>query len=92
MKEAPSRRVDKSMLAYTSEHEIFRRMARRFLKEECAPHLAEWDEAGIAPREIWRRAGELGLLCASLSPRPMEEQARIFCFPSRSSKSRYARA
>jgi acyl-CoA dehydrogenase len=50
-------------LNYGEDHEIFRASARRFFETECAPHREEWDEAGIAPRSIWRRAGELGLLC-----------------------------
>jgi acyl-CoA dehydrogenase len=36
---------------------------RRFFQEECAPNQPAWEEAGIAPREIWLRAGELGFLC-----------------------------
>jgi acyl-CoA dehydrogenase len=42
---------------------MFRATARRFLETECAPHREAWEEAGMAPRAIWRRAGELGLLC-----------------------------
>lgn len=49
--------------AHSEEHEIVRRSARRFFTDECAPNQPAWEEAGIAPREIWRRAGELGLLC-----------------------------
>lgn len=56
-------------LNYREDHEIFRASARRFFETECAPRREEWDEAGIAPRSIWRRAGELGLLC----PRVPEE-------------------
>ena len=26
------------------------------------PHHAEWEAAGIVPRELWAAAGELGLL------------------------------
>jgi acyl-CoA dehydrogenase len=66
MKEAAIRRPYKTMLPFTEEHELFRRTARRFFETECAPRQAEWDEAGMAPREIWRRAGELGLLCLTI--------------------------
>jgi len=50
-------------LPFQPEHELFRTNARRFLETECVPHRDEWEEAGMAPRSIWRRAGELGLLC-----------------------------
>ncbi|MBX3483400.1 MAG: acyl-CoA dehydrogenase family protein [Phenylobacterium sp.] len=42
---------------------MFRDMARRFLQAECVPNREAWEEAGMAPRSAWRRAGELGLLC-----------------------------
>jgi acyl-CoA dehydrogenase len=50
-------------LPFQPEHETFRDMARRFLQTECVPYRDEWEEAGMAPRSIWHRAGELGLLC-----------------------------
>ena len=50
-------------LPFTAEHELFRTNARRFLETECVPHRDAWEAAGTAPRAIWRRAGELGLLC-----------------------------
>lgn len=52
-----------SKLPYTAEHAIFRDQARRFFETEVAPKQAEWDEAKLTPRSIWRRAGELGFLC-----------------------------
>lgn len=51
-------------LPYGDEHTLVRETARRFFATECAPHRDAWDEAGMAPRSIWRRAGELGLLCS----------------------------
>jgi acyl-CoA dehydrogenase len=53
-----------SSITFSAEHQIFRDQARRFFAEECAPQQEAWSEAGIAPRAIWRRAGELGFLCA----------------------------
>jgi acyl-CoA dehydrogenase len=55
----------RSSLPFGEEHDLLRRTASRFFREECAPHRDEWEDAGIAPRGIWRRAGELGLLCMS---------------------------
>jgi acyl-CoA dehydrogenase len=53
----------KSTLPYTPEHEIFREQAKRFFDTECVPQQEAWGEAKMAPRAIWRRAGELGFLC-----------------------------
>ncbi|MBL8772096.1 MAG: acyl-CoA dehydrogenase family protein [Phenylobacterium sp.] len=47
---------------------MLRQTARRFFETECAPHREAWDEAGMVPRAIWRRAGELGLLCPRIDP------------------------
>ncbi len=51
---------------YTSEHQIFRDSARRFFEKEVKPHHARWEEEGIVPRALWRKAGEQGLLCMSV--------------------------
>jgi alkylation response protein AidB-like acyl-CoA dehydrogenase len=48
---------------FTAEHEDFRQTVRTFFEKEVVPHHDEWDKAGIVPRELWTKAGELGLLC-----------------------------
>jgi alkylation response protein AidB-like acyl-CoA dehydrogenase len=48
---------------YTSEHEDFRKTARTFYEREVVPFHDQWDQDGIVPRELWRKAGEAGLLC-----------------------------
>lgn len=45
------------------EHEDFRAVARSFLEKEVTPHHAAWEAAGVVDREVWRKAGERGLLC-----------------------------
>jgi acyl-CoA dehydrogenase len=57
-----------SDLPYTDEHNIFRASARKFFETECAPQQPAWEEAGMAPRAIWTRAGEMGFLCPRVSP------------------------
>ena len=47
---------------FAEEHDLFRRTVRDFAEKELAPHALEWDEAGIFPREIFRRAAEIGAL------------------------------
>jgi acyl-CoA dehydrogenase len=50
----------------TPEHREFRATVRRFVQEEVAPHHAQWERDGQVPRALWRRAGELGLLCLTV--------------------------
>ena len=38
----------------------------RFLQREFVPHVQRWDEAGIVDRDAWNKAGEAGILCASI--------------------------
>jgi len=47
---------------YRAEHHDFRATVRRFVAREIAPHVADWDEAGSFPRELYRRAAGVGLL------------------------------
>ncbi len=47
---------------YTEEHEQLREQVKRFVDREIAPHIDAWDEACEFPRELYRKAGELGLL------------------------------
>ena len=46
---------------FTDEHDLIRQTVRRFAKEEIAPHAARWDEEGIFPRELFKKAASLGL-------------------------------
>jgi alkylation response protein AidB-like acyl-CoA dehydrogenase len=48
---------------YTSEQGEFREAVRRFARKEIEPFEVEWRERGITPREIWLKAGALGILC-----------------------------
>ena len=41
-------------------------MATRFLETEIAPRYEEFEKAEIFDRESWKKAGENGLLCASI--------------------------
>ncbi len=51
---------------YTEEHEAFRDTARRFFETEIAPFHEKWAEQQHIDRNIWNKAGELGLLCATM--------------------------
>ncbi len=46
--------------------EAFRDLAHTFFEKECAPHEQQWGEQQHVDREIWNKAGALGLLCPSI--------------------------
>jgi len=51
---------------FSEEHEMFREAARRFIEKEVVPHHAQWEQDGIVDRDLWRKAGEQGLLCCTV--------------------------
>ncbi len=53
---------------FTEEHELFRSTVKRFCQQEIAPHSQQWEEAGEYPRELFRRAAELGLFGIRIAP------------------------
>ena len=48
------------------DHEAFRDSVTTFLTREVLPRYSDWEEAGETPRDIWRRAGEVGILGTSI--------------------------
>ena len=47
---------------WTDEHEQLRRTVRGFVEREIMPHVDAWEQACEFPRELYNKAGELGLL------------------------------
>ena len=47
---------------YDTEHDEFRDMVRAWAEKNVAPFHAEWEKAGIVPRETWLSGGAQGLL------------------------------
>src|SRR6187397_2384887 len=50
----------------TEDLVLLEEQARRYIADEFVPHLDRWHEAGIYDRDVWTKAGEAGLLCASM--------------------------
>ncbi len=48
------------------EHEMLRDGAARYIESEFVPELERWIGQGMVDRETWNKAGEAGLLCASV--------------------------
>ncbi|KAA0696191.1 acyl-CoA dehydrogenase [Halopseudomonas laoshanensis] len=51
---------------FREDHNMFREQARRFVEREITPYLHEWEKQGIVPKDVWRKAGEMGLLCSTV--------------------------
>lgn len=47
---------------FSDEHHDFREMTRAFLEKEALPHHPEWERDGQVSRDVWRAAGQTGLL------------------------------
>ena len=47
---------------FTSEHDAFRDMVRAFIARNITPYHEQWERDRVVSREVWRQAGEAGLL------------------------------
>jgi len=50
----------------TPELEDFRRSVRRFLEQDIVPNREKWEKQQYVDRDLWLKAGELGMICASV--------------------------
>lgn len=48
------------------DHEAFRSTVRRFFEEEIVPNHDRYEAQHYVDREVWKKAGELGLLCCTM--------------------------
>src|SRR5260370_24050815 len=51
---------------FDHDHILFRDSFREFVKREISPFHAQWEQQGIVPRELWRKAGINGFLCMNV--------------------------
>lgn len=51
---------------FNDQHEAFREMVRKFYEKEVIPHTEKYEQQQHIDRELWNKAGELGLLCATM--------------------------
>ena len=51
---------------FDSDHELLRDNVRKFLEAEAVPYHDQWEEEGMVSRDLWRKAGELGILAPSV--------------------------
>ncbi|MFT7164108.1 MAG: acyl-CoA dehydrogenase [Flavobacterium sp.] len=50
----------------SEEHKMMKAMIQEFIANEVLDQVDEWEKNGMVSREIWKRAGELGLLCMDM--------------------------
>jgi acyl-CoA dehydrogenase len=50
----------------SDEHKMMQKMIQEFIANEIMDQIDEWEKKGMVSREIWKRAGELGLLCLDM--------------------------
>jgi citronellyl-CoA dehydrogenase len=53
---------------FTEEHELIRQTVQRFCREEIAPYAEAWDHEEIFPRELFKKAADIGLFGIRLDP------------------------
>lgn len=51
---------------FNADHEAFRDTARRFFTTEISPNIEKYETQQHIDRDIWNKAGELGLLCMTM--------------------------
>ncbi|WP_312332626.1 acyl-CoA dehydrogenase family protein [Acinetobacter variabilis] len=51
---------------FNDKHEAFRETIRKFYEKEVIPHTEKYEQQQHVDRELWNKAGELGLLCATM--------------------------
>ena len=51
---------------FNAEHDAFRDTVRRFYEKEVVPNIEKYETQQHVDRDLWNKAGELGLLCATM--------------------------
>ena len=46
---------------FGQEHELVRQTVRKFVQKEILPHIEEWEEQGEFPRDLYRKAADIGI-------------------------------
>lgn len=50
----------------SEEHKMMQGMVQDFINNEISPQMEAWEKDGMVSRDIWKRAGDLGLLCIDM--------------------------
>ena len=47
---------------FSKTHDMVRKSVRDFIRKEVRPYIEDWEEAGEFPREIYKKAADVGIL------------------------------
>ena len=50
----------------SEEHKMMQGMIQEFINKEISPQVEAWEKKGMVSRDIWKKAGDLGLLCIDM--------------------------
>ena len=51
---------------FTEEQDQFRQTVSKFVDKEIQPYHNKWENSGCVPKDLWLKAGEIGLLCPNI--------------------------
>lgn len=51
---------------FNEEHEAFRETVRKFYEKEVVPNIEKYEKQQHVDRDLWNKAGALGLLCTTM--------------------------
>ena len=51
---------------FSEEQNFFRETAAKFIEKEILPNHSKWEKSGLVPKELWLKAGDIGLLCPNI--------------------------
>ena len=51
---------------FTAEHDAFRETVRKFYENEVVPNIEKYEQQQHVDRDLWNKAGAMGLLCATM--------------------------
>ncbi len=54
---------------FTEEQSVFRNTTSKFVEKEILPYHDNWEKNGFVPKELWLKAGEIGILCPNVPKR-----------------------
>ena len=51
---------------FNDEQNFFRDTVAKFVNKEILPNHSLWEKEGIVPKEVWLKAGDVGILCPNI--------------------------
>ena len=55
------------IINYNEEQLLFKSEIEKFIKKEITPYYDEWEKEGLIDRNLWKKMGQMGMLCPNVS-------------------------